>query len=185
MAEPEDKKRRREDPFGDPFSFAFGDVDREFERMRRMMDDVFRQFAEAPPSRKPGQPFVYGFSMRIGPDGKPRFQEFGNTRKLPVPTTGPEGVAREPLADVIEHAQSVSVTAEVPGVQKEDVQLNVAPERVVLKVDTAARKYYKEIALPCRVVPKTANATFNNGVLDLTIEREAPARDEGTRVKVT
>jgi HSP20 family protein len=203
-----DDKDRPDNPFGFPFA-GFGpefekEFEREFERMQHMMNDMLRQLAENPPPGlglppanqkgkppKPGQPFVYGFSLRVGPDGKPQFNEFGNTQnaapKVSTETSdatpGVEGLPREPLADVIEHDKTVSITMEIPGVQKEDVHLDVAPDKVTLRVD-AGRKYFKEIALPCRVVPKSADATFNNGVLDLTIEREAPRFEGGTRVKV-
>jgi HSP20 family protein len=50
-------------------------------------------------------PFVYGYSMTIGPDGKPKVRQFGNV-KSPFSTrggfsTGPLiSSEREPLADV-------------------------------------------------------------------------------------
>jgi len=34
------------------------------------------------------------------------------------------------------------------------------------------RKYYRLINLPCSIKPKTAKATYRNGVLDITIKKE-------------
>jgi len=192
LADFPDEKRKREarephDPFGlGGFPFAFGDLDREFERMRHMMDRMLREMTDqmGKVGRLPDkQPFVYGFSLRVGPDGRPQFQEFGDTKLTKFHTAPDVGDAREPLADVIEHDKSVSITVEIPGVPKEDIRLQVTPDRAIVRVD-AGRKYFKEIHLPCRVVPTTADATFNNGVLDITIEREEPKKDEGTPVRV-
>ena len=38
-------------------------------------------------------PFVYGYSMTIGPDGKPRVKEFGNVKS---PQTGGRGFMKTP-----------------------------------------------------------------------------------------
>jgi hypothetical protein len=48
-------------------------------------------------------PLVYGYSMTVGPDGKPKVKEFGNVRSLGGGgMTSPALTAeREPLADVI------------------------------------------------------------------------------------
>lgn len=194
-----DWRKRRANPGDFPGFPGFpAGFEQEFERMRqemeRMMQDLMRggfPFGALPGMQpggpvagaKPGEPVVYGFTMRMGPDGRPHFQQFGNARPGVVAPGGVEG-AREPLTDVLEGEKEVAVTVELPGASKEDINLHVADERITLRVEGAGRKYYKEIALPARVVPKTANATFKNGVLDITIQREAPAGDPGYRVDV-
>ncbi|MGH9950940.1 MAG: hypothetical protein ACRD5J_04885, partial [Nitrososphaeraceae archaeon] len=44
-------------------------------------------------------PIVYGYSMTIGPDGRPRVREFGKVKKIGA---GDQVISaeREPLADV-------------------------------------------------------------------------------------
>ena len=60
-----------------------------FQRFEEMMDEIFREISERglfDPSRieemvqspENVSPFIVGFSVRIGPDGKPVFQRFGN-----------------------------------------------------------------------------------------------------------
>jgi HSP20 family protein len=65
-------------------------------------------------------PFLYGYSMTMGPNGKPIIREFGNvkpsTKHTPVGYHNPtlqstEG--REPLADVFEDDTSIRIIAEV------------------------------------------------------------------------
>ena len=75
-------------------------------------------------------PIVYGYSMTIGPDGKPKVREFGNVR---VPDIGCKGYAagpqitaeREPLADVMTSDKQVKVVVEMPGVTKENIKVIV------------------------------------------------------------
>ena len=75
----------------DPF---FGDIDDMFREMEKMMDEELKDFTEKVPKEyvkerklpdgstvKELGPFVYGYSMKIGPDGKPEIQEFGNIKK--------------------------------------------------------------------------------------------------------
>ncbi len=186
--EPEDDRQRkgRNDPFDDPFfrgfpSSLFSNFTREFERMQQEMEDLMKgALAQQARGQKPGEPFVYGFSMKVGPDGKPNLQHFGNVG--PARAGGPAD-GREPLTDVIEGGQDISVTCELPGISKEDVNLHVSDDRITIRVDTP-RKYYKVIPLPTPVVPKSAKATFKNGVLDLTIARRQERRDPGERVSI-
>jgi HSP20 family protein len=188
-------KRRRRNP-DDPFEGFFPpEFQQEFEKMReymnRMMGELMRGFDPSnlqpgrpgqpgQPGGKPGEPYVYGFSVRMGPDGKPQFQPFGNTN--PVSPAAKEG-AREPLTDVIPDEKQVAVTVELPGASKGDINLHVADEDVTIKVE-GGRRYFKRIRLPVPVIPNTANATFKNGILDLTIERAHPGAASGHKVDI-
>ena len=186
---PAPRKPRDDDPFGD----IFADFEKEFQRMQETMNTFFEQAlknADIPKGNaKPGNPFVYGFTLRLGPDGRPHFDQFGNTTRV-GPTLGtsaqmvPE--SREPITDVLEHDDHVTITAELPGVEKQDVQVYATEDQLTIKVDTAQRKYAKVVGLPARVVPTTTEATFKNGVLDVTVqkERKGPPRDPGHRVNV-
>jgi len=132
-------------------------------------------------------PFVYGYSVKVGPDGKPIVREFGNVK----PELGSAGhpelrlkSEREPLVDVIEEDKMIKVVAELPGVQKEDVRLTCTEEKLTIQVDTEKRKYYKEIGLPTKVLPNSAKATYTNGILEVALDRVKPASDSGHVIKV-
>lgn len=154
------------------FDAFFGDFDEEFkkmeENMAHMLDEA-RKMSEK--QQGEGRPFVYGFSMRVGPDGKPHVEEFGN-----LPGRGPAGVQqlgeeREPLTDVIEGDEEITVIAELPGINKNDINLKTGEDSLSIKVDTPDRKYSKNLELPCKVKPETAKAKYNNGVLEVKIKR--------------
>jgi len=139
-----------------------------------MRSRIKRLFEEAKDSsHSPGfsGSYVYGFTMNFAGDGNPVFEEFGN-----VSPYGVHGYM-EPITDVIEKYDSVSVIVELPGVAKEDIDLRSTVESVFIKVDTPFRKYTKDVKLSCRVRPESAVAKYNNGVLEVTLKRleEGPA----------
>ncbi len=183
-------KDKNKDPFDWFDDWAFNDIFQEFdERFRRMHHYINRIMKDAMegkiPSPEEGGPFIYGWSMRIGPDGKPHIQEFGNVpgKAEGIWKGGIHEDIREPLVDVIESDDKISVTAEVPGVSKEDIELEVVDDVLRIKVDTENRKYYKEVKLPAEVDEKSAKATYQNGVLDVELKKVKP-RKRGKKIKV-
>jgi HSP20 family protein len=190
------KKRKRNndddiwpdrDAFFDDF-FDFADIDREFDRMREFMDRISRRAARGELGQKEQGPYVYGFSMRVGPDGKPNIQEFGNTRPPKRLESGEpeklEATEREPLTDVIECEEEISITLEIPGVEKDDIELTVEEDRVAINVDTTQRNYFKEVPLKVKVNPKTSKATYKNGVLDIILTKIPQKEKKGKKVKI-
>jgi HSP20 family protein len=176
-----DRDRWKKNPFD------FFDIDDEFYRifseMEKMMERIFGDFSID--WLKRNKSFVHDFNIDIGPDGRPRIQEFGNR-----PLKTPEGDSlisdeREPLIDIIEGDEEVSITVEIPGVEKEEIDLNVTENNLEINVNNSQRKYYKLLFLPCEVVPKTTEATYKNGILDVVIKRkERRKKEKGFRVKI-
>lgn len=146
--------------------------------VNKMMEDAMKHASS--PQR--GEPFVYGFSMRVGPDGTPHLQPFGSAAK-DVPEVGLEAGSREPMSDVIEGDKDISITVELPGADKGDVNLHVGEDNVTVRVEKG-RRYHKRISLPARVVPSTAKATFKNGILDVTVHKEHEGHPTGHKVSI-
>ena len=181
-----DKRRRRRNPFDffgidDDFIKDLLDDERVMDDLRRMTEEMMRMFSTA----QPGKPFVHGFKIQYGPDGKPKIEDFGNK---PIKTPAGEQLIseeREPLTDIIEGDEDVAITVELPGVEKEDIDLNATNEAIEIKVDTPHRKYHKKLALPCDVIPKTTKATYKNGILDIVLKRKEKKKPgEGYRVNI-
>jgi HSP20 family protein len=137
-------------------------------------------------------PFVYGYSMTIGPDGKPKIREFGNVK----PSSDFEscGVTqpcldvkeeREPLVDIINANGEIKVIVELPGVEKEDVKLHGTEDKLTISVDTPERKYFKEIEMPAKIEPKKAKTSYKNGVLEVTVPKiEEKKKSGGEQIKI-
>ena len=87
----------------------------EFDKMDDIMDEMMKNAFRDMESMK-GKPMSYGFSMKIGPDGKPKIREFGNVKPTDEKLEVREH--REPLVDVIDHEDKVDILAELPGVEK-------------------------------------------------------------------
>lgn len=183
------RKKKYEDEEDEEDIYSFDRyIEEEFRRFNRLFDEIWRNAMRDLERIERGEwkhtrPFVYGFSVRIGPDGKPQIEEFGNVIRRRV---GEEGLEeyREPLTDVIEGDTTVSITVELPGVNKEDIDVEITEETVTIKVETAERKYYKEIKLPCKVKTEGAKASYHNGVLDIVLERQEPKKEKGKKLKI-
>ena len=156
----------------------------EFRRFERELPrDLVREIRTPTGVRREIGPIVYGYSITIGPDGRPIIREFGNVRpgrrgEPPMLT-----VEREPLVDVLDEEDKIRVIAEVPGVQKEDIQLDLQNSRLIIKVDTPQRKYYKEVDLPEEVDAENSKANYNNGVLEVILPKKGEKKPT-RRIKV-
>jgi HSP20 family protein len=190
---PEWNKRRRFPLGKDPF---FGDIDRMLHEMEKMMEEEFKDFTAKVPKDyvkerklpdgstvKEFGPFVYGYSMKIGPDGKPEIRQFGNIKKsLKGPQVKEE---REPLVDVVETDSEIRVVVELPGVEKSDIKLHGTEDSLEISVDTPQYKYYKEVTLPAKVRVKEAKSSYKNGVLEVVFPKaEAPKKPKGEPIDV-
>jgi HSP20 family protein len=173
--------------FEKEFPDFFRDFEREFARMQGMMERVMEDAVKHANSPRRGEPFVYGFSMRVGADGVPHLTPFGSAVNQ-TPLTPEEGGApalpdaREPLTDVQETEREITVTVELPGAEKQDVQLHVAEDLVTVKVEKG-RRYAARVKLPAKVEPASAKATFKNSILDLVL-RKQPEAAAGQRVHI-
>lgn len=165
----------------------FDDMFREFDELLREFEEEFhRRFETAFAERawKEG-PYIYGFSITIGPDGRPIIREFGNVRRV-----GPGGRPKiteewEPLIDVLEDDEYVTVVAEMPGVDKENIKIRVKDNTLIISAQGPNRKYYKEVPLPAKVKVETAKASYRNGVLEVKLEKlEKGKKEEGFEIKV-
>jgi HSP20 family protein len=173
------RKKRGKDPF-------FGDIDDMFKEMERMMDEELKDFTEKVPKEyikerklpdgstvKELGPFVHGYSMKIGPDGKPEIQEFGNIKKS-LKGTPEVKEEREPLVDIVDTDKEIHVVAELPGVEKTDIKLHGTDDSLTISVDTPQYKYLKDVGLPAKVKVQEAKSTYKNGVLEVVLPKVEP-----------
>ncbi len=176
---------------------SFEDMDKIFDEMfKEMIKNMSKDLIRKRKLPNGGtiwkmRPFVYGYSITIGPDGKHIIREFGNvkhsTKLTPAGYHKPslqyrEG--REPLIDVIEDDATIRIIAEVPGVEKEDIDLTCTEQCLIISVDTEMRKYYKEIDLLTTVDPKVSKANYKNGVLQVTLTKIKRKGQVGEKIRL-
>ncbi len=186
-----DKKRKKKRDNWDPFDMI--------DNLREMMEDMMKQMGDRPfdmedfekflpkfklPSgfEKKG-PYIFGFSMGVGPDGKPIIREFGNKPGFDFKRGPKIKEERQPLVDIMETNDEVIIVAETPGIEKEEIQLRGTEKELEIK---AGEKFYKKLKLPVEVIPEEAKANYKNGVLEVRLKRMKPKEDEGsgTEIKV-
>jgi HSP20 family protein len=193
---------------------GFFDIDpfREFEEMQEDMERMFSQINDiqtnAPKElvreyqisdggkvREIG-PIVYGYSMTVGPDGKPKVREFGNLKSLGRGGGGagfrieergsnPQITAeREPLADVNTTDKQVKVTLEMPGINKEEIKINAFEGAVEVIANNPQRKYHKTIELPHDADIENAKSSYQNGILEVTFNKKENTKPKGKEIKI-
>ena len=165
------------------------EMEREFEDLeKRIPKDLVREYTtpEGGKIREAG-PFVYGYSMTVGPDGKPRVREFGNVK----PSRGFGGMTRpeisgelEPLVDITTTDNEVKVVIEMPGINKNNIRINAYDQNLEVKSDDPKRKYHKAIEVPQETDIETAKSTYNNGILEITFKKKDQTKSKGKTIKV-
>ena len=186
---------RRSDIFG-----QFYEMTREMERMfeeqfkdiqTRAPKELIREY-ETPEGGKVKEmgPFVYGYTMTVGPDGKPRVREFGNVRSplagfgLGASNRPLISSEREPLADITTTDKEVKAIVEMPGVNKENIKISVHDNSVEVKSNDPQRKYHEIIDLPPETDTETAKSTYKNGVLEIIFTKKNESKPKGKDIKV-
>ncbi len=118
---------------------------------------------------KEGMKGVFGFSIKTAVGGKPIVEPFGNIKKTPKGPTVEE--EREPITDVFDEKEEIRVYAEMPGVNQEDVKLDLKGDILDISAQTGDRKYHKEILLPAKVKAETLTSNYKNGILEISIKK--------------
>ncbi len=189
------KKKKPEDDIDDDFEFPFdlskisGDfsnIDEIMEKflpyfkgssfgkvMDELMKTLMKNIEEGMDSGSledmMNNPYVFGFNIGVGPDGKPSFGQFGNIKPKAYGDIEATDV-REPLIDVFKEGDKVRVIAEVPGINKGDIRLSGSERTLTIKAHSQSRKYEKSVSLPVAILINTAKAKYKNGVLEVIIE---------------
>ena len=147
---------------------------KELEEMNEIMESMIRNLGK--------EPGVHGFSMMVGPDGIPHIEYFGNAGRASAESMD-DGV-REPFTSstLDEKTNELNITADMPGVQKEEIKINATEDEVIISTEGSGRKYYKSIKPKSMIDQDSARARYNNGVLEVTFKlKEA---QKGKTVKI-
>lgn len=157
----------------------FDEVFRDMELFqKRFLERLFREMEEIDKAVKSGK-FEGGWDIkpidRPGVKGYVARGQFWSRGPWGIPKET-MGEVREPLTDVFEDEESVKLYVELPGVEKDDVQLHITEGKAEIK----AKKFYKIIDLPTKDIDsEKASAKYKNGVLEVLIPKvKGTATDE-------
>jgi HSP20 family protein len=187
------------DPFRD-FDDIHDEMNRMFDVFNNISNNAPKELVREYETKEGGKvrevgPIVYGYSMTIGPDGKPQVREFGNIKSVSdnaVKKIGTQSdnlsqisAEREPLVDVNMTDKEVKVVIEMPGIRKEDIKIKAYDSQVeVTTSKDAQRKYHKNIELPEQAEIETARSAYNNGILEITFDKKKVAKPAGKEIKI-
>lgn len=76
----------------------------------------------------------------------------------------PQGPVREPIVDVLEGKDGITVIAELPGISEDELQMNLEGSELHI----SAGKFSKKIALP-HVVKEIKEKSHKNGILQIKL----------------
>ncbi len=71
------------------------------------------------------------------------------------------------MVDVFEEDDQVLVLAELPGIGKDDVRVDLKDDVLTIEAERGDKKYRKEVLLPCPVSKERMQVACNNGVLEI------------------
>lgn len=135
-----------------------------------------------------------GLALRRGTGLESTFEEFfrpfdqffqpffqGTTSSFPLGEAG----FRQPILDLRDRGDHYSLTAELPGFTKDEVEVRVDSSGVELKADKAeketkgkdgsyqrsARSFYQYLSLPDEVLTQKIEGTMKNGILELKLPK--------------
>ncbi len=128
------------------------------------------------------------------------FEDFARSFDL-APWSGWETEGFQPRINVSETDDEVVVTAEMPGLEEKDFEVNLTGDLLTLKgekrheheekgkganhrIERGYGSFQRTIQLPCEVVAEKAAAAYRNGVLTVTLPKEPSAKQSVHRIDV-
>lgn len=149
-----------------------------FNEIRRMQEEMDRMFGD-----------FYGQQYRpmLGP------------ARAPLRRAERESYPREAFCDIQETDKEVVVTAELPGMDKEDISVNVTSDAIEIKAEKEREEkgevegmksytsyysgFHRTLPLPSSVEPDKVKATYHNGVLEITLPKSKASTGRSIKVE--
>ena len=153
----------------------FGAMEKMIEELQNDVEESFKELQNL--NKFGSKPLVYGFSISIGPDGEPVVRTFGDKEIK----TG----CREPVYEqfVKTDTDELIVTVEMPGISREDIELSVSENRLIIATPNVERRYKADIDLKVQVDPQSAKASYRNGILSVTLRVKGKS-NKGIKISV-
>ena len=113
---------------------------------------------------------VYGFTVKsaVG-DTAAKVEPFGNIRRGDDGKLVAVHEVREPMVDVFDEPTRLLVVAEVPGVDAENVELEMHDDILLISIEKGEPKYRREVLLPAVYSPDKMSFQCRNGVLEIQL----------------
>ena len=168
------EEKKKEEKKGIDFGLGLGGI---FEGLSNLIESVSKIAEEGKGISKTGEikglgdkvKGVYGFTIRTLAGGESKVESFGNIKKTPKGPVVEE--EREPIVDVFDEKDHILVIAELPGVEEEDIKIEIKGDILNISVQEEERKYKKEVLLPSKVEAEPTSSIYKNGILELKLKK--------------
>jgi len=118
---------------------------------------------------KKGMKGVFGVSIKTMEGGRSVVEPFGNIKKTPK---GPKvEEEREPITDLFDEKDEIRICAEMPGLNENDIKLDLKDDILEISAQTGDRKYRKEVLLPVKAKIENMTSAYRNGILEVRIRK--------------
>jgi HSP20 family protein len=157
------------------------DSERRDMMVRRPFDELFDNFRQ-----EIEDAFFTPFTNPMRSFGIPRSMDLIDTRI--------------PLCDIIDKGDRYTISLEVPGIQKEQIEVkateeyitvsgieenkNVKEEENYVLKERAYRSFSRNIPFPENIMPAKVDATVENGILKIEVPKQKPKSIEETKIKI-
>jgi HSP20 family protein len=141
-------------------------VQRDFDKMIERFEREFEDFWQGPPRMRHWMQWRHEFPI----------MPFGETML--------------PSVDLEDRGKDYSLTVDLPGFNKENIEIEVANDSVIIHAkktaaeeekkrnyvrrERATQTYYRRIQLPEKVRSEDAKASLNNGILEVVLSKKEP-----------
>ena len=106
----------------------------------------------------------------------------------------------KPVVDIFDKAGSIIIHAELPGITKDDVSIEIKENVLTLKGERVEVKqvsedkyfrkersfgsFYRAFTLPSTINPENIKATFKDGVLEIEIPKPKEEKPKNVKIKI-
>jgi HSP20 family protein len=145
-------------------------------RQVRHLDDVFENFRRE--MEDAIKPWSFGFKLPSMFDGE----------------------TRVPLCDMADKGDRYELQVEVPGIERERIEINATDHSVEIAAEKSEKtsekrkdyvysersqkSFYRRIPVPEEIVPSKVDAKMNNGILVIKLPKKSPSKAQTTKVEV-
>lgn len=103
--------------------------------------------------------------------------------------------------DIRENNNELIIEADIPGVKKQDIEINLEEQRLTIKAaikkseekkskgylhrERSYTGFYRTITLPTRVIPEKAKASYKDGILKIVVPVKEKKEKKGVKLKIS
>jgi HSP20 family protein len=146
---------------------------------------------------------VFDEMDRIFEDFKTNFQDlFIPERRWAWPIRMPRSIlpdVRSPFCDLVDSGNEYKYCAEMPGIPKDKIDIKIDESSIEISAEAQTESkeekeyisrersyssFYRSTKFPEKVVPEKAEASFENGILEVTVPKKAPTKINKRKIKI-